>query len=123
MLKSALLVGAGIVIGAGAISALNAATGTPVYNVYEAAVTDEAAYTKDLAEIEPVIKANGGVRVAGGFNKAKAVRGTAPANRFVIIQWPNEAAFDKGEKDGISAWIEKHAPQAREVLVEGVEAK
>jgi hypothetical protein len=43
MLKSALLLGAGIAIGAGAIQGLHAATGSTVYSVYEANITDEAA--------------------------------------------------------------------------------
>ena len=43
MLKSALLLGAGIAIGAGAIQLLHAATGPVVYSVFEANVKDEAA--------------------------------------------------------------------------------
>jgi uncharacterized protein (DUF1330 family) len=122
-LTTAAIGAACLVLGAGGATLINAATGPMVYNVYEATVSDEAAYAKDLSEIEGVIKENGGIRVAGGFNKSKSVRGKAPGNRFVIISWPNEAAFEKGEKAGISAWIEKHAPDAREVLVEGVERK
>ena len=49
MLKSALLVSVGVIIGAEAISAIHAATGPGVYTVYEANVTDEAAYGESLA--------------------------------------------------------------------------
>jgi hypothetical protein len=33
------------------------------------------------------------------------------------------ATFDKSYNGGIKAWIEKHAPDARQVVAEGVEAK
>jgi len=124
MLKSALLFGIGIAIGAGAIQGLHAATGSTVYTVYEANVTDEAAYAKALSEVQKLIKNNGGVYVAGGFNKARLVDGKPPVgNRYVIIRWDNMSAFDRAEDDGVRAWIEKNAPDARQVAVEGVEAK
>jgi len=44
-------------------------------------------------------------------------------NRFVIIRYDSEAAFDKFWNGGGKAWIEKYAPQARSVRVEGVEQK
>jgi hypothetical protein len=31
------------------------------------------------------------------------------------------SAFDRAEDDGIRAWIEKNAPEARQIVVEGVE--
>jgi hypothetical protein len=123
MLKSTLLLGAGIAIGAGAIHGLHAATGPSVYVVYEANIADEAAYTKDLPDVQKIIKETGGNRIAGGFNKAKASMGKPPENRFVIVQWPDMAAWEKGWNGGIKEWVEKHAPNARQVLVEGVEAK
>ena len=127
MLKSALLVTTSIAIGAGSVQLLHsvhAATGPSVYNVYEATVKDEAAYMKALVDenVDKIIKENGGIRVGGGFNKAKGIRGTASGNRFVIIQYPNQAAFEKADKDGLTAWIDKHQPDAREVMVEGLEA-
>ena len=88
MLKSALLLGAGIAIGAGAIHGLHAATGAPVYTVYEANITDEASYTKALPEVEKYIKENGGTRVGGGFNKTKLISGQpAVGNRYVLVRW------------------------------------
>jgi hypothetical protein len=44
-------------------------------------------------------------------------------NRFVIIRYDSEAAYDKFWNGGGKAWIEKYAPQARSVRVEGVEPK
>ena len=95
-MKSALLLGAGIAIGAGAIHGLHAATGAPVYTVYEANITDEASYTKALPEVEKYIKENGGTRVGGGFNKTKLISGSpAVGNRYVLVRWKNEGAFTK----------------------------
>ena len=124
MLKSALLLGAGIAIGAGAIHGLHAATGAQVYTVYEANITDEASYTKALPEVEKYIKENGGTRVGGGFNKTKLSSGQpAVGNRYVLVRWENEGAFDKAMDAGLKAWIDKHGNGARQILVEGVEAK
>jgi hypothetical protein len=115
-----------MVIGAGSVQLLhsvNAATGPSIYAVYEANVTDEAAYTKALPDAQKLIKDNGGLYVAGGFNKAKVNFGNPPAgNRYVIIRWENEAAFDKFWSGGGKDWVEKNAPGARQMLVEGVEA-
>jgi hypothetical protein len=124
MLKSALLLGAGIAIGAGAIHGLHAATGAPVYTVYEANITDEASYTKALPDVEKWIKQNHGTRVAGGFNKTKLVSGSpAVGNRYVIVRWDNEGDFTKAMDDGLKAWIEKYGNGARQIIAEGVEAK
>ena len=124
MLKSALLLGAGIAIGAGAIHGLQAATGAQVYTVYEANITDEASYTKALPEVEKYIKENGGTRVGGGFNKTKLISGQpAVGNRYVLVRWENEGAFDEAMDAGLKAWIDKHGNGARQILVEGVEAK
>jgi len=115
------------VLGAGGatlFTSVNAATGPMVFNVYEANVTDEAAYSAALPEVQKIIKETGGVYVAGGFNKAKLTHGKTPVgNRFVIISWPSMEAYDKGQKDGIKAWVDKHAPDAREVVAQGVEPK
>jgi uncharacterized protein (DUF1330 family) len=121
MLKSALLVTAGIIVGAGAIQVLNAATGPQVYSVFEANVTDEAAYTKALPDVQKILKENGGVYIAGGFNKAKLVDGKTPVgNRYVILRWDNEEAFTKAQNGGVEAWIKKNAPEARQIMVEGI---
>ena len=126
-MKKLLLLSAGIIVGVGASQAvvqLRAATGPMVYNVYEANITDEAACTKALPEVEKLIKETGGQRVAGGFNKSKLMRGKPElGNRFVIVSWPDMAAYQKAQDDGIKAWVEKNAPNAREVITQGVEAK
>ncbi len=124
MLKSALLIGVGVIIGAGAIHGLHAASGPAVYTVYEATVTDEDAYKKALPEAQKIIKDAGGTYIAGGFNKAKVNYGKPEAgNRYVIIHFENEAAANKFWDGGGRAWVEKNAPGARNLMVEGVEAK
>ena len=106
-----LMLGAG-----GATLYTHAATGPSIYNVYEANVTDEDAYKKALPEVQKIIKENGGVYLAGGFNKAKVDFGKSEiGNRYVIIRYDSEAAYDKFWSGGGKAWIEKYAPQARSV--------
>jgi hypothetical protein len=58
MLKSALLVTTGIVIGAGAISALNAQSSTPYFNVSAINVTDKDGY--EASGVDKVREAVGG---------------------------------------------------------------
>ena len=124
-LTTAAIGAACLVLGAGGASLYTrASTGPAVYNVFEANVTDEDAYKKALPEVQKIVTANSGVYLAGGFNKAKTDLGKPEAgNRFVIIRYDSEAAFDKFWNGGGKAWIEKYAPQARSVRVEGVEQK
>ena len=131
MLKGALLLTAGIVIGGvgvgGAVVVANenfiahAATGPAVYSVFEATVTDQAAYEKALPEVQKIINENHGTRVAGGFNMAKSINGAAPGNRYVILKFDSEADFTKSYESGSKAWIEKNAPGARQIMVESVQ--
>src|ERR1700739_5023643 len=107
MLKSALLVSVGVVLGAAGLQALHAASGPASYSVYEANVKDEAEYSKDLPEVATMIKEHHGERLAGGFNKAKVSFGKPEVgNRYVIIKFDSaadqEAFWDKGGK----AWVE-----------------
>jgi uncharacterized protein (DUF1330 family) len=77
-----------------------------------------------LPDAQKIIKEAGGVYIAGGFNKAKVDHGgPAVGNRYVIIRYENETAYDKFYNGGGKEWIDKHAPQAREIKVEGVEQK
>jgi uncharacterized protein (DUF1330 family) len=119
MLKSALLMSAAFVLGAGAVQGIHAASGPASYSVYEATVKDEAAYAKDLPEVATMIKEHHGERLAGGFNKAKANFGQpAAGNRYVIIKFDSAADQEAFWEHGGKAWVEKHAPDARNVVVE-----
>jgi hypothetical protein len=112
-----------LVAGAGSATLYAQAT-APVYTVYEANITDEAAYSKALPEVEKYIKENDGTRVAGGFNKAKLISGKEKlGNRYVIVRWASAAAFDKAMDAGLKAWIDKYGNGARQIMVEGVEVK
>ena len=124
-LTTAAIGAACLVLGAGGATLYtHAATGPEIYNVYEANVTDEAAYKQALPEVQKLIKEHGGVYLAGGFNKAKVDHGPPTiGNRFVIIRYENEAAYDKFWNSGGKAWIDKYAPEARSIKVEGVEMK
>jgi uncharacterized protein (DUF1330 family) len=94
-----------------------------IYSVFENSVTDEAAYKQVLPEALKITKDGGGVYIAGGFNKSVVDHGGPPvANRLVIIRFPNAATHDKWWNDGAKAWIDKNAPQARNMRVEGVDA-
>ena len=100
----------------------NAASGPPVYAVFEANVADEAAYTKALPDVRKMIKENGGEPIAGGFNRTKLVMGKpTPGNRYVVLRWESEEAFTKAHTGGVKAWIEKNAPEAREIMVQSFE--
>jgi uncharacterized protein (DUF1330 family) len=114
-----------LVLGAGGATLYTrAATGPMVYAVYEANVTDEAAYKKALPDVQKLIKENDGVYIAGGFNKAKVDHGgPAIGNRYVILRFENEAAYNKFWSGGGKEWVEKNAPEARQIEVEGVEPK
>jgi hypothetical protein len=51
----------------------------------------------------------------------RGVQAPAIANRYVIIRYENEAAFDKFWNSGGKEWVTKNAPQARDIKVPGVE--
>ena len=129
MLKSALLVTAGIVVGAGAISALHAQSSTPYYLVAEINVKDKTAYeASGVDKVRDGMKANGtGKLIAGGYNKAEAIDGPSVANRVLIFQYPNKAAMEKDWKANIEPWemradVRKLA-DFHAIGVEGVEQK
>jgi uncharacterized protein (DUF1330 family) len=124
-LSTTAIAAACLVLGAGGATLYShAATGPAVYSVYEASVKDEEAYKKALPDVQKLIKEHGGEYLAGGFNKAKVDHGSPPAgNRYVIIRYENEAAYDKFWNGGGKAWIDKNAPEARNIKVEGIEAK
>ena len=128
MLKSALLVTAGIVVGAGAISALHAQSSVPYYLVAEINVKDKTAYeASGVDKVRDGIMKDGAKLIAGGYNKATALDGTLDANRVLIFQFANKAALDKAWADDIKPWelradVRKLA-DFHAISVEGVEPK
>jgi uncharacterized protein (DUF1330 family) len=116
-----------LVVGAGGAT-LYADTGTPSIQVSEIAVTDQAGYeASGVDKVRETIKANGGKLIAGGYNKATALEGAAPANRFLVFVYPNKDAANKAW-EGVKPWVEtvkekKLVSSFRIIDVEGVEAK
>jgi uncharacterized protein (DUF1330 family) len=89
-LNSILLVTTGVVIGASAISVLNAQSNAPYFEVAAVNVTDKAGYeASGVDKVRDAIKAGGGKLIAGGYNKATTLEGdVTAANRFLIFQYP-----------------------------------
>ena len=90
--SSILLVTTGIIIGASAISVLNAQSNAPYLEVAADNVTDQAGYeASGVDKVRDAIKAGGGKLIAGGYNKATTLEGDVPAaNRFLIFEYPSK---------------------------------
>jgi uncharacterized protein (DUF1330 family) len=127
MLKSALLVTAGIAIGVGA-NAVLAQSSAPYYEVAEINVIDQPNYeASGVVPLRDQIKASGAKLIAGGYNKAIAYEGSNPANRYLIFQYPDKATHDKVYANDIKPWMEKvkgkYVNEFRTIGVEAVEQK
>ena len=106
MLKSALLVTAGVVIGAGA-NAVLAQSNAPYYEVAEINVTDQPTYeASGVDKVRDAIKAGGAKLIAGGYNKTQSYDGAPVANRYLIFQFPSKEAHDKFWKESAKPWAE-----------------
>jgi uncharacterized protein (DUF1330 family) len=128
-LKSILLVTTGIIIGASAISVLNAQSNAPYFEVAAINVTDQAGYeASGVDKVRDAIKAAGGKLIAGGYNKAVAIDSDVPAaNRFLIFMYPSKEVSDKVQNDTIKPWAAKvkgkYVDRYRVFGVEAVEQK
>jgi uncharacterized protein (DUF1330 family) len=128
MLKNALMMTAGIIIGVGAISVLHAQSGAPYYMVAEVKVTDQPAYeASGVVQLRDTIKASGAKLIAGGYDKTTSYDGTPPANRYLIFMYPDKATADKVYNSNIKPWSDKvkgkSMAEFRTIGVEGVEQK
>ena len=129
MLKSALMTTAGIIIGAGANSALHAQSSVPYYLVAAINVKDQKAYEDSgVDKVRNAITGlSGGKLIAGGYNKATVLDGTLDANRFLIFQFANKATLDKAWTEYIKPWqMSEHVRKLADfhtISVEGVEQK
>lgn len=110
-------------LGAGIASALHAQSKPSAYLFAEIDVKDQDAYTKDyLPKAQGNIEAFGGRRIAGGFDKAISLRGAAPPNRVVLLQFPDidtVKAFEEKEGRNVQEVGSKYA-SFRVIGVEGV---
>jgi uncharacterized protein (DUF1330 family) len=92
------------VLGVGAADMLHAEGTASYYEVAEINVKDQAGYeASGVEKVRESQKAHGGITVAGGYNKAEGRLGTPPANRYLIIKYPNREAADKHWID-VSKW-------------------
>jgi uncharacterized protein (DUF1330 family) len=119
----AAVVFAGFVLG---IGGLRAETRLPAYVVAEIDVKDQDGYMKEfLPKAMANIKQHGGKYLAGGKDKAFAMNGSPPANRVVLLQFPDidaAKAFSVEQKKLEADIGEKYA-SFRAIGVEGVEQK
>jgi uncharacterized protein (DUF1330 family) len=113
-------------LGAAALQTLHAQAKPPAYALAEVTVKDEAGYKDDfLPKIQPVIKENGGVYLAGGFNKTWTQMGQEPPNRVVLIRYDSMDAFKKYAEASNKIIKEDGAKYAafRIYAIEGIEQK
>ncbi len=76
MLKSALLMSVGVVIGAGAISALRAQSSAPAYLVAAINVKDKTAYeASGVDKVRDGMMKGGAKLIAGGYGKGSVLDG------------------------------------------------
>jgi uncharacterized protein (DUF1330 family) len=113
-------------LGAAAVQTLHAQARPPAYAIAEIAVKDEAGYKNEfLPKIQPVIKENGGVYLAGGFNKTWTQMGQEPPNRVVLIRYDNMEAVKKYAEasDKMIKEIGEKYATFRIYAIEGIEQK
>jgi uncharacterized protein (DUF1330 family) len=128
MLKSALLMTAGIAIGFGA-NAVLAQSSVPYYLVAAINVKDQKAYEDSgVDKVRNAITGiSGGKLIAGGYNKATVLDGTLDANRLLIFRFADKATLDKAWAEHIKPWqMSEHVRKLADfhtISVEGVEQK
>jgi uncharacterized protein (DUF1330 family) len=108
MLKTTLVVTAGILIGAGSAQMLHAQMKPPAYQIAIIDVKDDAGYKQAVADVRKRISDMGGKFIVtagagGGTGQLTSPTGDK-ANRVVVTEWSNMDAANKwwaeaGEKD------------------------
>jgi uncharacterized protein (DUF1330 family) len=111
-------------IGGGAVELLHAQAKPLAFVVAEVDVKDRAGFEENfLKATRKDIADHGGKYLAGGYNKTMSLVGTEPANRVVILQFPNMDAVkawqDQGAMDMENTVFSKYA-KFRIYAVEGV---
>jgi uncharacterized protein (DUF1330 family) len=102
MLKTALVLAAGLVAGGGIVQGLHAQMKPPAFSVSVIDIKDDAGYKSALGDVRKRIADLGGkylvsAGVAGGGEVA--ANGDKVPSRFVIIEWANWDAYSKWWKD------------------------
>ena len=97
------------------------------YQVVEINVKDQKGYEDSgVGKVRDTMTADGGKVIGGGYNKASSLVGDAPANRYLIIQYPSKAANDKHFAESVKPWWESEGRKYsdfRAVGAEGVAPK
>jgi uncharacterized protein (DUF1330 family) len=92
----------GLFIGGGAVQLLHAQSKPPAFVVAEVDVKDRAGFEENFLKVtRKDIADHGGKYLAGGYNKTMSLVGSEPANRVVILQFPN--------MDAVKAWQDEGA--------------
>ena len=124
--KIAAAVVGSFILGAGAASVLHAQAKPSAYTFAEIDVKDQDGYTKDfLPKAQANIKESGGKYIAGGFNKAVGLSGSPPANRVVLVQFPDMDAVKAfyAKEHQLEADVGSKYASFRSIGIEGVEQK
>ena len=80
---------------------LHAQSKPPAFVVAEVDVKDKAGFEENfLKAARKDIADHGGKYLAGGYNKTMSLAGAEPANRVVILQFPNMDAVKKWQDEG-----------------------
>jgi uncharacterized protein (DUF1330 family) len=91
----------GLFIGGGAVQLLHAQAKPPAFVVAEVDVKDRAGFEENfLKATKKDIADHGGKYLAGGYNKTMSLVGSEPANRVVILQFPNMDAVKSWQDEG-----------------------
>jgi uncharacterized protein (DUF1330 family) len=100
-LKTAAAIACGILVGGSAIQLLHAQSKPPAFVVAEVDVKDRAGFEENfLKPARKDIADHGGKYLAGGYNKTMSLAGSEPANRVVILQFPNMDSVKKWQDEG-----------------------
>jgi uncharacterized protein (DUF1330 family) len=99
--KMTAAIACGLLIGGSAVQLLHAQSKPPAFVVAEVDVKDRAGFEENfLKATRKDIADHGGKYLAGGYNKTMSLVGNEPANRVVILQFPNMDAVKKWQDEG-----------------------
>jgi uncharacterized protein (DUF1330 family) len=100
-LKITAAIACGLLIGGGGVQLLHAQSKPPAFVVAEVDVKDRDGFEQNfLKATRKDITDHGGKYLAGGYNKTMSLVGSEPANRVVILQFPNMDAVKKWQDEG-----------------------
>jgi uncharacterized protein (DUF1330 family) len=100
-LKITAAIACGLLIGGAGVQLLHAQSKPPAFVVAEVDVKDRAGFEENfLKATRKDIAEHGGKYLAGGYNKTVSLVGSEPANRVVILQFPNMDAVKKWQDEG-----------------------